>query len=212
MPSRGLKAAPTGGADRLKKVMEEIIMSITTELLKGLNVTDEAAAKIFAEHGKDIKIAQDKAAALQTQLDEANKRIAEMGETIKGASGKDQTISALNEKIKAFEAAEEARKAAAAEAEKIKGIKARFDPLRGDKQFLNEGTEAWIFGAFKDALNDPANAGKSDAEIYAAIVKDKNIYEVPHRAFTTPKVDRKTGNSQDDYYTAKYGKSPFFGK
>ena len=188
-------------------------MALTTDFLKGLGVSEEASAKIFAEYGKSIKAEQDKAAGLQTQIEEANKRIAEMGETIKGASGKDTTIADLNAKIKAFEEAEKARVAAAIEEERIKGIKARFDPLKGDKKYLNEGTEKWIFDEFKNAIADKANAGKSDADVYAAIVKDRNIYENPQSAFRTPPMGQKPGaGDESEYYTRKYGNNPFFGK
>lgn len=180
-----------------------------TEFLKGLGLEEEVISKIMAENGKDIQREKDKTADVQAKLDTATKQIDELSETVKNAEGKDGTITELQKKVKEYEDAETARKEAAKEAERKAAIRTRFDPLKGENKYLNEGTENWIFGEFEKALADKANEGKSDADIYEAITKDKNVFENPQDPFKNPPVDKnkKGGN---DYMSQKYSGNPWF--
>ena len=162
-----------------------------TEFLKGLGLDDDTVQKIFAENGKDIKREQEKTLDLQQKLDTAQKQIDEMSETVKTATGMDETIKMLQEKILNYERAEEQRKQTEQAAESMARLKARFEPLRGTNNFLNEGTEKWIFSEFEKAIADKSNEGKSDAEIYTAITKDKNIYVNPQEPFMVPPASNK---------------------
>lgn len=157
-----------------------------TEFLKGLGLEEDAISKIMAENGKDIQREKDKTADVQAKLDTATKQIDELSETVKNAEGKDGTITELQKKVKEYEDAETARKEAAKEAERKAAIRTRFDPLKGENEYLNEGTENWIFGEFEKALSDKTYEGKSDTEIYTAITKDKNIFVNPQEPFKVP--------------------------
>jgi len=183
-----------------------------TKFLEGLGIDKDTIAKIMAENGKDIKREKDKADKLQTDLNAANEQIKTLSETVKNAEGKDETITTLQNKVKEYETAEADRKKQAEEAERRAGLKARFDGLKGENQYLNEGTESWIFGEFEKALGDKANTGKSDADIYAAITKDKNIFVNPQQQkFINPKVGGKPASNEDkQYLESKYKNNPFF--
>jgi DNA repair exonuclease SbcCD ATPase subunit len=146
------------------------------DFLKELGLSDEQISKIQAESGKDVQKEKDKATAIQTKLDEANEQIKALNETIKGSEGDAQKLKDLQEKVQGYEKAEADRKKAEEEATKEAGIRARFDGLKGENKYLNEGTETWILNEFKKALESKDNAGKSDADIYAAVIKDKNVF------------------------------------
>ena len=147
-----------------------------TEFLKELGLTEEQIGKIQAESGKDVQKEKDKAAAIQAKLDEANNQITALNESIKGSEGDAQKIKDLQAKVEGYEKAEKDRKEAEEAAAKEAGIRARFDGLKGQNQYLNEGTETWILNEFKKALDVKENAGKSDADIYASVIKDKNVF------------------------------------
>lgn len=183
-----------------------------TKFLEGLGIDKDTISKIMAENGKDIQREKDKAAKLQTDLNAANDQIKTLSETVKGAEGKDETITTLQAKVKEFEDAEAGRKKQAQEAERRAGLKARFDGLKGENQYLNEGTESWIFGEFEKALGDKANTGKSDADIYAAITKDKNIFVNPQQQkFVNPKIGNPPASGADkQYLETKYKNNPFY--
>lgn len=159
------------------------------EILKehGIEVeTDKQAdiRKSFAENFKTVNEYNKKVDKLTEQLNSANDTITDLNTKLEDASKVD--VKGLQDRIKEFEDAEEARKQNEAAQKAADALKARFSPLKGDNKFLNEGTENWIFGEFKNALELEENKGKGDAEIYAAITKDKNIYENPNSKFVNP--------------------------
>lgn len=68
------------------------------------------------------------------------------------------------------------------ESEKAENVfQVRFDIVSQDKVFVNDLTKSGVYNLFKEALSNPANVGKTDAEIYESIVKDKNYYENPNK-------------------------------
>ena len=138
------------------------------------------------------------------KLEKANEQINSANDTITDLKGKLEDVSkvnvkALQDKIKEFEDAEEARKQNESAAKELEALKARFAPLKGENKFLNEGTENWIFGEFKNALTLEENKGKSDADIFAAITKDKNIYENPNPKFINPPVGGGKGAEKAEF-------------
>lgn len=129
------------------------------------------------EHNKKLD-------TLTEQVNTANETITDLKGKLEDASKVD--IKALQDKIKEFEDAEADRVQKENAQKETEALKARFSPLKGDNKFLNEGTESWMFSEFKNALTLEENKGKSDADIYAAITKDKNIYENPNGKFINP--------------------------
>lgn len=178
-----------------------------TEFLKGLGLTEEQISQIQAESGKDVQKEKDKAAAIQTRLDEANTQIQTLNESIKGSEGDAQKIKDLQAKVDGYEQAERDRKAAEEEAAKEAGIRARFDGLKGQNQYLNEGTETWILSEFKKALESKDNAGKSDADIYAAVIKDKNVFAGKQK-LTIPPAKGESGGEVDGVTAAFLARNP----
>ena len=184
---------------------------MTTEFLKNLGLNEDQIKQVFAENGKDIQSEKGKYTQLQSQFDEATMQIGALNETIKGNAGNDALIEELRGKVKAFEDAEVERTKAAQEAQRKANITARFDAQRGEKKWLNEGTAKWIYDEFDKAVNDSSNSGKSDAEIYESVTKNRNIYVNEQRqAFTNPPAGRMPTLSADEQYLRdKYGSNPW---
>ena len=171
------------------------------EILKdnGIEVEADKQAdirKAFAENFKTVNEYNKKVEKLTEQLNSANDTITDLNTKLEDANKVD--VKGLQDRIKEFEDAEETRKQNEAAAKETEALKTRFSSLKGDNKFLNEGTENWIFGEFKNALELEENKGKGDAEIYAAITKDKNIYENPNKMVNPPagtpggKADQRT--------------------
>lgn len=58
----------------------------------------------------------------------------------------------------------------------------RFASAKGTNEFINSFTENGVKAAFRAALEMPQNSGKSDADIYAAVVADLGeVYKNPHK-------------------------------
>lgn len=140
--------------------------------------------KAFAEHYKTINEHNKKVEKLTEQVNTANDTITDLKAKLEDATKVD--VKALQDKIKEFEDAEEVRKQKESAAKELEALKARFSPLKGENKFLNEGTENWMFEEFKKAIALEENKGKSDSDIFAAITKDKNIYENPNSKFINP--------------------------
>lgn len=172
------------------------------EILKdnGIDVETEKQAdirKAFAENYKTVNEHNKKVEKLTEQVNTANDTVKDLNEKLEDASKVD--VKALQDRIKRFEDAEADRVKKENEQKETEALKARFSPLKGENKFLNEGTENWIFGEFKNALSLDENKGKSDADIYAAITKDKNIYESPNKRLVIPPV----GNLDKNVYKSK---------
>ncbi len=154
------------------------------------------------EHTKKID-------SLNEQISTANDTITDLKGRLEDAAKVD--VKALQDKIKEFEDAENVRKQNETAAKEIEALKTRFSSLKGENKFLNEGTENWIFEEFKKAISLDENKSKSDADIYAAITKDKNIYENPNRRLTSPKVGGSSTQKGDEAYLSKfYEGNPFY--
>lgn len=161
------------------------------EILKdnGITVPEEEQSslrKSIAKHYKTINEHNDIINDLQGKIDTANTTITDLKTKLEDASKVD--VKALQDKIKEFENAEADRVQKENAQKETDALKARFSPLKGENKFLNEGTESWMFSEFRNALSLEENKGKSDADIYAAITKDKNIYENPNGKYINPSV------------------------
>ena len=159
---------------------------------------------VVSEHNKKVE-------KLTEQVNTANSTIKDLNSKLEDASKVD--VKALQDRIKEFEDAEADRIQKENTQKEVEALKARFSPLKGENKFLNEGTENWIFSEWKNALSLEENKGKSDADIYSAIVKDKNIYENPNFKFTSPPVGT-LGNPKGDkaYMDNFYEGNPFYKK
>ncbi len=167
--------------------------------------------KAFAENYKTINEFNEKTEALNGQLTTANNTITDLKGKLEDAEKVD--VKALQDRIKAFEDAEDTRKKNEAAERETEALKSRFAPLKGENTFINEGTENWMFDEFRKAVGLEENKGKSDAAIYEAITKDKNIYTNPNRKLTTPPVGG-SGNPKGDkaYMDNFYEGNPFYKK
>lgn len=156
-------------------------------------------------------VAKEKLDKKINELSAAQTTIADLKGKLEDAEKVD--VKALQDRLKTYEDAENTRKQNEDKAKELEALKARFTPLRKDKNFLNEGTEQWIFGEFSKALDLEENKGKSDAEIYDAITKDKNIYQNPNQVLKSPQVKGSEGATGDKAYMDKfYEGNPFYNK
>ena len=146
-----------------------------TEFLQNFKVGDQALPKevidaILAENGRDIENAKKPFADYEAVKDQLKK--------LESANGDIQAIQAELDKYKAAEEARSAREKA--EAEKA-ALTERFKAVLGENKFASEFTEQGVFASFEKAINDPANVGKGDAELFAALTKDKEgIFQSAH--------------------------------
>ena len=135
------------------------------------DATDEQISALLDINSTDIGNAKKR---LENELDTANNALAERDSTIaelEKAKGDTETLQKI---IDEYKAADEERKAAEKAAADEAALAARFDAVATDKKFVNDFTRNGIVAEFKDALAKDENKGKSDTEIFAAMVKDRD--------------------------------------
>ncbi len=167
----------------------------------GLEITEEqktAISKAVNESYRGVEEIEKK----KNRILELEKQNGEMSEKIKTFDGNKTQLEELQRKVAEFETAEAKRKEEQQAAELERTMRERFAPLKGEHEFFNEYAEKETYENFKTALADKANAGKSDADIYAAIVKNKDIYK-PKEKFINPPVGGRTDPEADDIAKAR---------
>ena len=153
----------------------------------GIEVPDDKAEALKKDVFANYKSVNEYNNALQKEREKASaaaNTISDLQDKLKDFEGED--VQGLRDKIKEYEDAENTRKANEAQAAAESKKKARFNGLNGDKEYINEATEKWVFDHFKSALDDEKNAGKSDSEIFSEITKDQDIFKNPNARFETP--------------------------
>ena len=146
--------------------------SMNREFLKGIEgLTDEAIDRIMAENGKDIEKEKGKAKELQSQLQAANESLTALQDEI--GELKKENPDELKVRVSELEQQIADRKAEDEKAVYEKNMLERFEKAAGEGKFVNDLTRNGIFAEFKAALEDKANKGKGDGDIYEAITKDR---------------------------------------
>ena len=147
---------------------------MTRDDLRGIieGITDEQLKKILDIHSSDIGKAKTGADTLKTQLDAANSKIAELETSIGDAEKLQNKINELQKSI-------DDRNAADAAKEKTKNLEERFNSAHGNASFINELTRKGLLAEFSSALEDSSNSGKTDTEIFNALVEGRDNLFVP---------------------------------
>lgn len=136
---------------------ESLTLEQFNERTASLKLADLSTGEYVAKgkYDSDVKKARDD---LKTARDTIS--------TLEANKGDMETLQAELDKYKQAEAQrQQAEKEAAAHAAKVE----RFTSAKGDKQFSSKYAENGVLEAFLGAIDDPANAGKSDAELFEAI-------------------------------------------
>ena len=147
-----------------------------TEFLKSLGLSDEIIAQIQAESGKDVQAEKDKTKKVNDDLTAMAARIGEYETKIKDFEKQD--AAGLAAKIEELQKGIDDRKATDDKAIHDKNLSDRLDKVTGERKYLNEFTRKGILSEFTAAVEDKANAGKSDTDLFDALTKDRDgIFE-----------------------------------
>lgn len=129
--------------------------------LKELGLTDEQIEAVMADHGKAVNAALDGKAALTAKVTELEGKLTEYAD-----------YSALKEEVENLRAGSEELATLRAEKEN-REYGDRLTAAMNGRQFVNDVTRDHVFGKFVTAAKDPANNGKTDADLLTAAIGDK---------------------------------------
>lgn len=139
---------------------ESLTLEQFTERTASMKLADLSTGEYVAKgkYDSDIKKERDKAK--------------EAAETIKQLQDSMGDVDGMKAKLEEYQKADEARQKAEQEAAAHAALVERFGKVKGDREFSSKFAEAGLLDEFNKAINDPANTGKGDKELFDALTKD----------------------------------------
>lgn len=134
--------------------------------LKGFGLTDEQIDEIMNDHGAVVNAAKNGMTDLQAKVT-----------TLEGQLAAHADYDAIKSELDTFRAGQPAIDQELKELrdwKKGREYGDRFTAVVGDKKFVNDVTRDHAFGKFTAAADDPANEGKTDADIFTSITEGKD--------------------------------------
>lgn len=185
-------------------------MFMKTEFLKGFGLSDEDIQKILAENGRDVErekaktdAALEEAESLRKEKQDLTDKVTELSDNATSAEEYKKQLESLRADIKEKEEKERL------EAEDRELTTAIMDAI-GNKQFSSDYAKEGVIRDMKSLIAQKENKGKSYAELFEAITKDKEgIFANPNPPAPMTgmgKVD--TGNGDIDKMRAAMGLDP----
>ena len=99
--------------------------------------------------------------------------LAEAKNTIASLEASKGDVDALQAELDRYKQAEAEREKAEREATEAAKLLERFNAVKGENQFSSDYAEKGVLEAFRNALADPQNIGRGDAELFADLTRDK---------------------------------------
>ena len=146
---------------------------MTREDIRNLfaDATNEQIKALLDINSADIGKAKE---SMQKDLDAANAALKTANETIESLKAED--VDGMKKKIADYEKADEERKAAEKAAAERAELEERFNAASGDRKYIHDMVREGVMTDFGKALQDKANRGKSDREIFDALTQDKGYF------------------------------------
>lgn len=170
--------------------------------------TDEQLKKIMDLNGSDVEREKGKLSALEKELEDKKAAFDALSgefETLKASNASAEDYKAKFDKLQEDIAAKEKEEKEAKEkAEREGNILNRYNAVAVDKdgkplEWTHEAIKADYLHKFSVALNDKANEGKSDADIFSALTKeDGAAFKVPGAQTVFGGANNVSGSDLDD--------------
>ena len=142
-------------------------------ILNGVELTDAQVKALLDVNSADITKALNKQ---KEELANANEALKKAQETIATLEANKADVDALQKQIDQYKQAEAERAEAEKQAREEAELEARFSAVVGDKTFIHDMVREGVKRDFGAALKDRQYLGKGDAEIFAALTKDKDFF------------------------------------
>ena len=162
-------------------------------------ITDDQISAILDINSADIGKAKGDAEKLKDEIPRKDRIISEY-ETKNSDLEKDIGDSQkLKDQISSLQKEIDDRKAADTKAAEEAAVAERFKAAMGDKSFINDFTKAGILAEFTGALAKEENKGKSDADVFSALVKDRDgLFTNPNPLDSSGGPGKPGGGPMDD--------------
>ena len=142
-------------------------------ILNGVELTDAQVKALLDINSADITKALNKQ---KEELANANEALKKAQETIATLEANKADVDALQKQIDQYKQAEAERAEAEKQAREEAELEERFSAVVGDKKFIHDMVREGVKRDFGAAIKDKQYLGKGDAEIFAALTKDKDYF------------------------------------
>lgn len=150
------------------------------------DITEEQIDAVLNLRSSEIERTNKEIEDLKTQIEAKGNEIDRYKTTVAELEKANGDSEELNRRIQELQATIEEHEEADRQAAAEKALNDRFGAVLGENEFINDFTYNGIYSEFRTALEAEGNKGKSDADIYAAIVKDRDgIFKNPNPITTT---------------------------
>ena len=153
--------------------------------LKELGLTDEQIEAVMADHGKAVNAALDGKAALTAKVTELEGKLTEYAD-YSDLKAEVENLRAGSEELATLRAEKESR-----------DYGDRLTAAMNGRQFVNDVTREHVFGKFVTAAKDPANDGKTDADLLTAVIGDKEADYIKSKVSITMTPTQTTQRAED---------------
>lgn len=162
--------------------------------LKNLGLTDEQIDSVMTMHGADITREKSKADKWESDYNA-------LKATADADAQKYATYDSDMEELATLRAYKE-------------GVEfdQRFTAVLGDSKPVNDMTRKGLSGLFAEAVKDPANEGKTDADIWSGIVsgKEAEYFAGKHTVVMPPHTGKPNADDNKAYQDKMYANNPFY--
>ena len=138
--------------------------------------TDDQVKGLLDIHSADIGRAKGDAGKLQAELKAAQEALGAANAAIQELEKAKGDAAAMRKQLDDYRAAEAARKQAEARAQAREQLMGRMDRALNGRTFIVDELRDVVADRFDAALKDPANQGRSDADVFEAVVRNKNYF------------------------------------
>lgn len=138
--------------------------------------TKEQIDQLLNIHSADIGRAKGDTAKLQADLKAAQDQLATANAAIAEMEKNKGDVAALQKQIDDYKAADDARKQAEQAAQARQQLLTRMDAVLNGRQFIVDELRDLVADRFQAALGEQANVGRSDADVFEALVRDKGYF------------------------------------
>ena len=139
--------------------------------------TEEQINNLLNIHSADIGRARGNVTQLQADLQQAQADLAAARQENAQLQATAGTVQQLQQQVQQYQQQEQQRQQAEAAAQARSALLGRMDAVLNGRQFIVDELRDLVADRFQAALSDQANVGRSDADVFEALVRDKGYFK-----------------------------------
>lgn len=139
--------------------------------------TEEQISLLLNIHSADIGRARGDTSQLRTDLQQAQADLAAARQENAQLQATAGTVQQLQQQVQQYQQQEQQRQQAEQAAQARRQLLARMDAVMNGREFIVDELRELVADRFQAALGEQANVGRSDADVFETLVRDKGYFK-----------------------------------